>query len=374
MTLSSVGKLGDNWVNNGPITQNNSLENTMKRKESDDSVLIKKAKKLYDIKHPTISPSISNNKPRLPSDISKLNVIVDIMISDTDSASGPVYEEYQKNMDEQESNHHLNKSPNLFQFLKQSLSGTLDEMLDFIWDKTNYCGQNTKIELQFIRFLQYFLTDYHANCTKPLLQGSSNERTPFSEHVIPVFKYFTAATGLLSFAWCEKQSASNKGLLICFPENYKRKLMDGIGYSVKDNIERVLLECSGKANSTHTEEDTLKLIECTTNCLIYEMNQYRSASWTTFGRRKMIAVQSIKDKVTLLSSSKIGHNRWSFVEQRSTVIPRNWNDKWHIVKLVELLLVLQNMLIEQEKVTEDLKLEHLGLKKVDPEDIIRKKS
>ncbi|KAG0179219.1 hypothetical protein DFQ29_002343 [Apophysomyces sp. BC1021] len=245
----------------------------------EDSILIKKAKKLYDIKQPIISPSISNNKPRLPSDdISKLNVIVDIMIANNDGASGPAYEEYQRNMDEQESNYHLKKSPNLLQFLQRSLSGTLDEMLALIWDTTNCCEQGTKIELQFIRFLQYFLTDYHANCIKPPLQSSSNERTPFSEHVIPVFKYFTAATGLLSFAWCEKQSASNKGLLICFPENYKRHLMDGIGYSVKDNIE-----------------------------------------------------------------------------------------------LVELLLMLQNMLVEQEKVTEDLKLEHVGLKQVDPEDVIRKR-
>jgi hypothetical protein len=44
-----------------------------------------------------------------------------------------------------------------------------------------------------------------------------------------------------------------------------------------------------------------------------------------------------------------------------------------MVRLVEFFLKLQDMLIEREKVTEDLKDERVGLKKVDAEDVIRRR-
>ncbi|RCH80860.1 hypothetical protein CU098_003735, partial [Rhizopus stolonifer] len=81
-------------------------------------------------------------------------------------------------------------------------------------------------ERQDIRLLRYILSDYHANCSKPSYIVIPNERTPFAEYIIPIFKYFSASTKLLSF--------------IC-----QRKLLDGIGFSCKDKVERVMMECSG---------------------------------------------------------------------------------------------------------------------------------
>jgi hypothetical protein len=43
---------------------------------------------------------------------------------------------------------------------------------------------------------------------------------------------------------CEKGSPSNKQLMLCLSES-QRKLLDGIGFSCKDKIERVMMECSG---------------------------------------------------------------------------------------------------------------------------------
>lgn len=43
---------------------------------------------------------------------------------------------------------------------------------------------------------------------------------------------------------CEKGSPSNKQLMLCLSES-QRKLLDGIGFSCKDKVERVMMECSG---------------------------------------------------------------------------------------------------------------------------------
>jgi len=166
-----------------------------------------------------------------------------------------------------------------------------------------------------------------------------------------------------------KSSNANKQLMLCFSDD-QRTLMDGIGYSMKDKIERILMECSGELDQVHTEEDTLKLMECTSKCLKSEMNQYRSSSWTTFGKRKVLAIQCINNKVTLLSTSLV-ENKWCFVQQRSAIIPRDWEDRIYWIKVLELLLKLKDLLVEQEQVTVQLKREQVGWVKVDPNDMIR---
>lgn len=64
-------------------------------------------------------------------------------------------------------------------------------------------------------------------------------------------------------------------------------------------------------------------------------------------------------------------NKWAFIEQRSALIPRDWEDRMYWVKVVELLMKLNELLTEQEKVTQKLKKEHVGLIKVKPEDTIK---
>ncbi|KAL7316928.1 hypothetical protein PS15m_003352 [Mucor circinelloides] len=141
--------------------------------------------------------------------------------------------------------------------------------------------------------------------------------------------------------------------------------MDGVGYSIKDKTERLVVECSGEADGEHTEEDTLKLMEATSRCLKNEMAKYLSASWDTFGARKVLALQSINNTITLLATKRVDGNKWAFIEQRSALIPRDWEDRLHWIKVMELLLKLNDLFAEQENVTQRLKKEHVGLIKVD---------
>ncbi|KAI8646408.1 hypothetical protein BD408DRAFT_336910 [Parasitella parasitica] len=116
--------------------------------------------------------------------------------------------------------------------------------------------------------------------------------------------------------------------------------MDGIGYSVKDKAERQVMECSGEVDGEHTEEDTLKLMKATSRCLKNEMGRYQSSSWLTFGARKVLAIQSINNTIILLSAKRVEGNKLAFIEQRSALIPRNWEGITYWVKVVELFMKL----------------------------------
>lgn len=78
----------------------------------------------------------------------------------------------------------------------------------------------------------------------------------------------------------------------------------------------------------------------TSRCLKNEMTKYQSASWSTFGDRKVLAVQSTNNTITLLSTKRVDGNKWAFIEQRSALIPRDWEDRLYWVKVIELLLKL----------------------------------
>ncbi|KAI9266559.1 hypothetical protein BDA99DRAFT_436404 [Phascolomyces articulosus] len=158
--------------------------------------------------------------------------------------------------------------------------------------------------------------------------------------------------------------------MLCLSES-QRKLLDGIGFSCKDKVERVMMECSGEEDGNHTEEDTLKLMEYTSNCLKNEINQYQYASWTTFGRRRIFAVQCIGNKLTLLSTSRMGIGKWCFVEIRSAIVPRDWEDRYYLNRVMELLMKLKEMLLEQEEVTMVLKQQQSGQSPVDIKDTIK---
>lgn len=159
-------------------------------------------------------------------------------------------------------------------------------------------------------------------------------------------------------------------MAVCLDDEQK-KLMDGIGYSVKDKAERVAIECSGEVDGDHTEEDTLKLMEATSRCLKSEMGRYQSSSWSTFGDRKVLAIQVVNSTITLLATKRVEGNKWAFIEQRSASIPRDQEDRMYWTKVIELLMKWKELLTEQEEITRKLKLEHVGLIKASPEDTIK---
>ncbi|CEG69060.1 hypothetical protein RMATCC62417_05204 [Rhizopus microsporus] len=99
-------------------------------------------------------------------------------------------------------------------------------------------------EKQVVNLLKYIMSDYHANYEKPAYYTDTNKCTLYSEYIIPIFKYFNALYKNILFMWCEKGLMANKHLTICLSDEQK-KMMDRIGYSLKDKTERLIIECSG---------------------------------------------------------------------------------------------------------------------------------
>ncbi|KAI8334824.1 hypothetical protein BC941DRAFT_356528, partial [Chlamydoabsidia padenii] len=141
--------------------------------------------------------------------------------------------------------------------------------------------------------------------------------------------------------------------------------LDGIGMSVKDGAERLLIESSGD-NIEHSEEDTIKQICNTSSCLKMDMKKYQFASFDTFRRRQVFGLQFINDKMTLTTTSIIDKERYAFIETRSARIPTSYKDRWNWIKVFELLLKLKADLLEQEKVTDLLERECVGVTNVGP--------
>ncbi|KAG1297745.1 hypothetical protein G6F61_003811 [Rhizopus arrhizus] len=121
------------------------------------------------------------------------------------------------------------------------LSAALDQGLETLlaWLGTNgFNDQHSKEEKKAILFIRLVLTDFYANCMKPPLVNTVNERTPFVEYLIPVFKYYSAVYQDINFQWCEKGLKGNSCLkYFNLEEKGKKRLADGIGYVVADNTE-----------------------------------------------------------------------------------------------------------------------------------------
>ncbi|KAI8099216.1 uncharacterized protein BX664DRAFT_253812 [Halteromyces radiatus] len=189
-----------------------------------------------------MKPSTSIHKPTLAAaDSNLLSPLYIMKINDTHptDASTPQFliDEYQANQRKQSSNHSFHKRPMSLAFLKTALQQDLENLPHWIWAPYEHENKASDDEKMTMKLMRLILTDFYANCLKPDYPTKTNERTPYAEYVIPLFKYFSSVTKLSSFAWCEK------GLSICIPS--ATKLMDGIGVSTLNNLERMLIESSG---------------------------------------------------------------------------------------------------------------------------------
>ncbi|ORY96092.1 hypothetical protein BCR42DRAFT_430587 [Absidia repens] len=321
----------------------------------------------------TITPRtfiLSPHKPRLSKvDYTTLTSNFDIILSEyqtssPSSASTTITSSqqlYNENREQQTRNQSLNDAPGTLEFLLEALNQPLDNIRQFVW--LNGYATDNKEEAMNNDTIRHILTDFYLNCNidKDNRSTSTNERTPFSEHLIPIFKAFAGITHLMKFTWCEKGLASNRLLSLCLPNKVPvRSLLDGIGVSIKDGAERILIESSGD-DMDHSEEDTIKQICNTSNCLKVDMKVYRAASFDTFLRRQVFGLQFIHDKMTLTTTRMINKERYAFIETRSAIIPTSFKDIWKWIKAFELLLKLKADLQEQEKVTELLEYECTGV-------------
>jgi hypothetical protein len=67
----------------------------------------------------------------------------------------------------------------------------------------------TEKEEKAILFIRLVLTDFYVNCVKPHNTIALNERTPFREYVIPLFKTFSAVYQNVVFQWYALQHQLN---------------------------------------------------------------------------------------------------------------------------------------------------------------------
>ncbi|KAL7320926.1 hypothetical protein PS15m_000760 [Mucor circinelloides] len=123
----------------------------------------------------------------------------------------------------------------------------------------------------------------------------------------------------------------------------KLKLSIKLKWPTIDGLYRKAVSDGSQSNIA--KEDTLKLMEGTNRRLKNKMNRYLLASWAD-------------------------ENKWAFTKQRPGLVPRDWEDCHYWIRVFELLVRLNDLLVEQEALTQQLKKEPLGLTKADVKDTI----
>ena len=101
-------------------------------------------------------------------------------------------------------------------------------------------------------------------------------------------------------------------------------------------------ECSGilKEHTTHSIEDSLKVLECSVASLRREAANYKFSSLETFKRLNTYGIQMIKSKITLSKTSMYNENTWKHVEMRTAQIPTTWHNRIILLEYLELLATL----------------------------------
>ncbi|KAI8067340.1 hypothetical protein BDF21DRAFT_112973 [Thamnidium elegans] len=202
---SSSVKVADQINNFGSITQTNNITQPKKRKTGakDGQVLVKKTKKAFTFYKPLTGHLITINKPRVTKeDASQVAPAFEVIISDTPSTptSSIIRNKYNENMEDQRKNKCLNSLPKVYDLINKVINGKYDNMLDTV-DSYKFDPTHSENDKKAIKLFKYIINDYHANCEKPVYYTDANERTPYCEYIIPIFKYFSAVYKNLSFMW-----------------------------------------------------------------------------------------------------------------------------------------------------------------------------
>ncbi|KAG0175224.1 hypothetical protein DFQ30_010999 [Apophysomyces sp. BC1015] len=320
------------WNSHGKVNVNNYSASqhptTSKRKQLDsfvqEPISLKKGKKEFSFV-PQLKPSVSTEKPRISDEDQRtLAPLYHVKISSNHAPTTPadLIDAYQRNIEDQARNESLRKRPKAYAFIKSALDQPLAKLRKFLWTNGNDkdCGDdededNDKDddEAKAIELIRVILTDFTLVCEKPPYPGGTNERTPFMESLVPLFKAYSAIYGNVSFVWDEKS------LSICVPD--ASKLMDGIGNCTLDKVDRILFESSGPKDGSHTDDDTLKLIEYVSISMRNEMKQLEQASRTTFEKRRIFALHMdmLKDQDALTNRLLDEHTGYIEVAKDDTL-------------------------------------------------------
>ncbi|CAO3595751.1 unnamed protein product [Absidia cylindrospora] len=253
----------------------------------------------------------------------------------------------------------------------------------------NTCGPMVTLRTRKNQDQQCYNQVYSMDCKLSTIIAATadNERTPFPEHLIPIFKRYAATTSLMEFTWanilnmvtyvrqvaiktqlfmnyyflkqlefqnslalektrCEKDLVANRHGVILPPQKWNIwSHLDGIGISICDGA-----ECSSGENVDHScngiyyagqsaqmsnfpwwqysEYDTVKQMPITSNCLMVHKKKYQPASFD--------GLQFIHDRTTLTSIHMVDKERYSFIEVRSAKIPTSFVEQRQWARVFEL--------------------------------------
>ncbi|CAO3672392.1 unnamed protein product [Rhizopus stolonifer] len=222
----------------------------------------------------------------------------------------------------------------------------------------------------FNEILRYTLCSFHLIYRTVSSYMVNHERSYFIENIIPSLLALAKNTGFVEFKWCETEFCSKKTLNLSEYDYDLRsapssKFTDALGtLTTQNNMELVIVEASSgrlREHTTHTIEDSLKILECGVAALKKESIHFKNASLETFKKLKVYSFHVIKTQVTLSEMYLSDKDHWKFVEKRSATLPNNWRDRLGLIQYLELLATLYNDVLSSQLIQKELLRENLGL-------------
>ncbi|KAG1439643.1 hypothetical protein G6F56_012226 [Rhizopus delemar] len=137
------------------------------------------------------------------------------------------------------------------------------------------------------------------------------------------------------------------------------------------------MDNTGEENDDHTQDVTIKLLECSIRTLKMEMENIKDASFKTYKKRRFFTYLYAGDKLTMLSTSIVSQEKWGYTLVREAVVLRTWNVRARWLKVMDLIfytkveLVLIAMLEEQKEVVAIFESEHNGWTQVEQDTSIK---
>jgi len=226
------------------------------------------------------------------------------------------------------------------------------------------------------RFIKKTISEFALGSQRATPYTSDDERTIYIEVFVPLFRYFALMGKKLVFIWSEKAMKNTSSTWI-IDTNYKKsgvnkKLLDGIGVMIEEDISWLLIESSGygkEQNYTHSVEDCIKNLKNGTDSLKYIMSKYKNASISTMKKVKIYSVQIIQTNMSLVCYQLKNGQKWSCYECFAAEVPLLWSKRSLWLPVLEMFGFLHQELIEQEQVHAELLKESLGIANVEGDKI-----
>lgn len=90
-------------------------------------------------------------------------------------------------------------------------------------------------------------------------------------------------------------------------------------------------------NDGHTQDVTIKLLECSIRTLKMEMQGIKNASFESFKKKRFFTYLYAGDTLSMLSTSVLSQEKWGYTLVREAIIPSTWNARVKWLKVMDLI-------------------------------------